>query len=186
MKYKGKEVKGPNEELVIIPRGNDQENFVFICRAVMGYEVFDKLVTEPKPRMIIHRGEEVARPLLTDPDYLKAVREHDKRRLSWLIVTSLAATKDLEFETVKMDDPATWNNYYDELIDAGFTSTEIGRITRGVMIANSLDQKKIDEARASFLAMRREAVVLPNSLQDEQKTTPSGEPAKGSASALKL
>lgn len=186
MKYKGKEVKGPNEELVIIPRGNEQEDFVFICRAVMGYEVFDSLVTEPKPPMIIRKGEKGSSPLLDDPDYLKAIREHDKKRLSWLICTSLAATKDLEFETVIMDDSSTWNNYYEELQDAGFTSTEIGRITRGVMIANSLDQKKIDEARASFLAMRREAVVIPNSLQDEQKTMPSGELAKDSASVLKL
>lgn len=178
MKYKGKTIKGPNEELVIIPRGNDQEDFVFICRAVMGYDVFDELVKEPKPKMIRRVGETEASPLLDDPNYLKEVREHDKKRLSWLICTSLAATEDLEFDTVDLADHTTWNNYYNELQDAGFTSTEIGRITRGVMIANSLDQKKIDEARASFLAMRREAVVLPSSLQAEQKTTQSGEPVK--------
>ena len=181
MKYKGKTIKGPNEELVIIPRGNT-DDFVFTCQAVMGYEVFDDLVEEPKPRMVLRKGEQVATPFLDDPEYLQAVREHDKKRLSWLICTSLSATEGLEFETVDMSDSTTWNNYYDELSDAGFTSTEIGRITRGVMIANSLDQKKIDEARAHFLAMQREAVVLPSSLLGEQKTTPSGELAKDSAS----
>lgn len=185
MKYKGKTIKGPNEEIVVIPRGNT-DDYVFKCRAVMSYELFDELVTAPEPKMIIRKGETVSKPLLDDPEYLAEVREHDKKRLSWLIIQSLTATEDLEWETVNLSDPATWNNYYDELNDAGFTSTEIGRITRGVMIANSLDQKKIDEARASFLAMQQEVVIIPNSLQDEQKTTPSGEPAKGSTSALKL
>lgn len=181
MKYKGKTVKGPNEEIVIIPRGN-ADDFVFTCRAVMGYEIFDNLVEEPKPPQIIHKGDPVAKPLLSDPDYLRAIREHDKKRLSWLIITSLAATENLVFETVDKDDPSTWNNYYDEFIDAGFTSTEIGRITRGIMIANSLDQKKIDEARAHFLAMQREAAEQLNSLPVDQKITQSGEPAKDSAS----
>lgn len=181
MKYKGKTITGPNEEIVVIPRGNT-DDFIFTCRAVMGYEVFDKLVKEPEPKTIIRAGETESKPLLDEPEYLAKVREHDKKRLSWLIVTSLLATADLEFETVDMADPSTWNNYYDELRDAGFTSTEIGRITRGVMIANSLDQKKIDEARAHFLAMQREAAEKSDSQTEERKTTQSGEPVKDSKS----
>ena len=185
MKMNGKTIKGPNEEIVIIPRGND-DDMVFTCRAVMSYEEFDNLVKEPEPPKILHRGEETATPLLTDPDYLKAIREHDKKRLAWLICTSLSATKGLELETVDMADHTTWNNYYDELLDAGLTSTEIGRITRGVMIANSLDQKKIDEARAHFLAMQREAADQLNSLPVDPKILQSGEPVKDSVSDLKI
>ena len=182
MKYKGKTVSGPNEEIVVIPRGNG-EDFIFTCRAVMSYEVFDKLVTEPIPKQITRAGETESSPLLDDPAYLRAVREHDRKRLSWLICKSLEATVDLEFETVDLADSTTWNNYYDELRDAGFTSTEIGRITRGVMIANSLDQKKIDEARAHFLATQRVAAEESDSLMAAQKISLSGEPAKDSDSA---
>ena len=181
MKYKGKKIEGPNEEIIIIPRG-DSDDFIFTARAVLSYDEFDKLLKEPTPKSITRAGENFSTPLLNDPDHIKAQQKYDRTRLSWLIVKSLEATEDLEWETVDINDPKTWDNYDTELHDAGFSSIEIGRIIRGVMIANSLDQRKIDEARKHFLVMRREAAEQLSSQQDGQKTTPSGQLAKDSVS----
>lgn len=177
MKYKGKKIEGPNEEIVVIPRGDDIEDFVFICRAVPNYDNFDKLVKEPTPRIITRAGETKSSPLLDEPEYKEKLKEYELQRLSWLIVQSLKATKDLEWDTVDFNNPKTWDNYDNELRASGFSSIEVGRIIRGVMIANSLDQRKVDEARQHFLAMRRQEAVKQSSLQEDQKPTQSGEPA---------
>lgn len=185
MKYKGKTIIGPNEELVFIPRGNDQEDFVFKCRAVLNYDEFDALVKAPIVPMIMHAGESISRPLLTEPGYVAKLHDYNKLRMSWLILKSLEVTEDLELETVDMQKPETWNTWDDELNAAGFSDVEIGRVISGCMVANSLDQKKIDEARAHFLATQREAREKLNSQTAETQTTPSGEPAKDSESDLK-
>ena len=177
MKYKGKKVEGPNEEIVVIPRGDEVDDFIFICRAIPGYEDFDKIVKEPEPRSIMRKGDLKSSPLLDEPEYKEKLKVYELQRLSWLIVQSLKATEDLEWDTIDYNDPETWGNYDSELRSSGFSSIEIGRIVRGVMIANSLDQRKVDEARQSFLAMRRQEAIKLSSPQEDQKTTPSGEPA---------
>ena len=180
MKYKGKKVEGPNEEVVVIPRGNDVEDFIFICRAVPDYDDFDQLVKEPKPRSIVRAGETKSSPLLDEPEYKEKLKKYELQRLSWLIIQSLKATEDLEWDTIDFNNPETWDNYDEELRASGFSSIEVGRIIRGVMIANSLDQRKVDEARQHFLAMRRQEAVKQSSQQDDQKPTPSGDPANAS------
>lgn len=185
MKYKGKTITGPNEELVFIPRGNDQEDFVFKCRAVLNYDDFDTLVKAPIVPMITHAGEMGAKPLLTDPGYVEKLHAYNKLRMSWLILKSLEATEDLILETVDMQKPDTWDTWDDELSAAGFSDVEIGRVISGCMIANSLDQKKIDEARAHFLATQREAREESNSQTVAQPTMPSGEPASDGKSNQK-
>lgn len=185
MKYKGKTITGPNEELVFIPRGNDQEDFVFKCRAVLSYDEFDALVKAPIVPMITHAGEMGAKPLLTDPGYIEKLHTYNKLRMSWLILKSLEATEDLELETVDMQKSETWNTWDDELNAAGFSDVEIGRVISGCMVANSLDQKKIDEARAHFLVTQREAREKLNSQTVAQPTTPSGGPASDGGSGPK-
>jgi len=182
MLYKGKKVTGPNEELVFIPRGNDQEDFVFKCRAVLGYEEFDNMIKPPIVPTIMHAGEQIPVPMLDNPEYIEKLREYNKLRMSWLILKSLEATEDLKLETVDMSKPETWNTWDDELHDAGFSDVEIGRVITGCMVANSLDQKKIDEARAHFLAMQREAREKSASQTAATPTMPSGGPAKDSKS----
>lgn len=181
MLYKGKKVEGPNEETIIIPRGNG-EDFIFKAKAVLNYDEFEAAVKKPVPPTRMMAGEKTHSPLLTDPKYLAEIKKYNRMRLSWLMIKSLQATEDLVWETVDINTPETWNNYERELIDSGFSHIELSRITRGVMIANSLDQDTIDAARASFLAMQREAAMKLNSPTEEQKTTQSGEPAKGSDS----
>ena len=176
MKYKGQKIEGPNEEIIIIPRGTG-DDIVLTARAVLDFKEFDDLITVPKPPMRMTRGESKHTPLLNDPKYKKEMDLYNQLRLSWLILTSLKATEDLEWETVDMFDSGTWNNYDEEMRDSGFSNVEIGRIIDGVMIANSLSQEKIDEARKHFLAGQREAAEASSSRLVEAKTTQSGEPA---------
>ena len=179
MKYKGQKLEGPNEELIIIPRGN-AEDIVFKAKAVLNYDEFEKLVKEPVAPMIMMAGETAHKPMLNDPNFLKDRVVYDNQRFAWLMITSLSATEDLEWETIKKYEPSTWESYDEELRQAGFTNVEIGRVIEGVMMANSLNQSRIDEARASFLAMQRLEAAKLNSLQEDEKIMPSGEPASDS------
>jgi hypothetical protein len=58
---------------------------------------------------------------------------------------------NIEWETVDIDDPGTWLNWDVELKAAGISDVEGQRIINLVMAANSLDEKKVEEARQAFL-----------------------------------
>lgn len=148
MKYKGKQVKGVNREIIPIPR--DGGDIIFIADAVQSWSEFNKHLEEPKPPTMIKAGGTRVTNT-SDPAYLKAVEEYNEQRTNFLIITSLRATDDLEWETVDYENPTTWGNYKKELEEADFSEIEIGRITMGVMRANALDERMIDEARNHFL-----------------------------------
>lgn len=148
MKYKGQIVKGKNREVIPIPR--EGEDIIFIAEAVQNWKEFEDLVPEPQPPEIIKPGG-VRIKDTKDLNYIKAMAEFNTKRTCFLVLYSLQATKELEWETVKLNDPKTWKNYESELEQAGFTQIEMGRILTGVMRANSLDETMIDEARANFL-----------------------------------
>lgn len=179
MKLAGVKVEGPNEETIIIPRGNG-EDIVFIARAVLDYSFFEKLCPAPKPKFKTLRGGKKVRDTEA-PNYVEAVEEHGKRRLSWIVIESLKATPELEWETVVEDDPSTWAGFEDELRASGFSILEVHRVIGGVLAANCLDEDKLDKARESFLASQRQATDQSSSQEDEQSDTPSGEAANASA-----
>lgn len=148
MKYKGQSVKGKNKEIIPIPReGGD---IVFIAEAVKTWDEFETLVSEPQPPEIIKAGG-VRIKDKKDPKFLKALDDFNEKRTNYLILMSLQATEDLEWETVDLSNPETWANYRKELEDSDFSEIEIGRIITGVMRANSLDETMIEEARNHFL-----------------------------------
>lgn len=148
MKFKGKDVKGANKEIIVIPRPD--ENIVFVAEAIKNWEEFDKIISEPVPPEVIKPGN-VKIKNEKDPEFVKAVEEYNDLRTSYLVVASLQNSPDIEWDTVNINDPVTWGNYEEELRDADFNDIEIGRIVTGVMRANCLDQSMIDEARANFL-----------------------------------
>lgn len=176
MKIKGKSITAPNVSILVIPRDNDGD-IVFKAQAVLDMDVFETLCPEPKPPTIIHRerGKEFD---YRDKNYLKAQEQHGELRMAYMVLESLKATEDLEWETVKSDDPSTWLGYKDELKASGFNHIEIGRIVNLVFDANSLNEAKYKEARDRFTLSQ---VLAPesSSQKDEQLTTASGELAKG-------
>lgn len=149
MKIGGRQIKGPNIEIIAIPR-SEGEDIIFKAQAVLDMVEFNKLCPDPIPKKVMGKGG----VLINDPDdktYNTAVKEHNERRTAWMILKSLEATPDLEWETVKITDVNTWLNYEKELRDAGFSEAELQRILIGVMRANALDDTKIEEARERFL-----------------------------------
>jgi len=147
MKLKGKKVEGTNVEVVVIPRSD--ENIVFFCEAVKNYEDFDELCPKPEPPERLYPGG-VRKKNIEDPEFKKAIDEWNNQRTAWTIITSLAATADLEWETVRLDTPSTWGNYEKELKES-FTDIEMYRIIQGVLRANCLDEEMLKEAKKNFL-----------------------------------
>lgn len=154
MKIHGKKIEGPAVEVLVIPRqGGD---LVFRAVAVLDYKEFMAACPQPLPPKVMKPGggESVDS---NDVNYSKALTKWAIQKTDWMVLQSLSATEALEFETVKKDDPETWDNYREELVEAGFTEGEINRIINLVITVNGLDQTKIDEATERFLSEAAEA-----------------------------
>lgn len=177
MKLHGKKIEGPNVEVVVIPRSED--NLVFKAQSVLDYEIFDAVCPMPIPREVLKPGGE--RTLLfEEKTYQEAMDKWASKKTDWMVLKSLEATESLEWETVNIDDPDTWSNYREELRAASLSPMEIARIVNAVMAACGLDQKKIDEATAAFLAGVAKEQKDASSLASEPSDTPSGDVASDS------
>jgi len=151
MKYKGKKVEGRNTEIIAIPRPDG--NIVFIAEAVPNWEQFEKLAPVPSPpEKLLPGGRK--EPNYQDKKYLEEISKYGQLRTDWLVLTSLRATKELEWETVDYSKPETWPNYREELKESNFTDIEINLIINGVANANSLNEDMIEAAKKDFLAGR--------------------------------
>jgi hypothetical protein len=149
MKINGQKLNRPNSELIFLPRG-DGNDIVFKAQAVPSDEEFTKLFPEPKvPNALVPGG---TKPDFEHPKYKELVEKRGSARFDWIVLKSLEATEGLEWETVDLKNPDTYGNYRKELMDSGINSIEIGRIIKGVLVANSLSEDKIEEARKRFLA----------------------------------
>lgn len=153
MKMFGKDIEGPNEEVIVIPRSYG--DIVFMAKAILDYDDFDKLCPTPQPPQIMKPGGETSYNT-EDPDYTKRLNEWAQSKTDYMILTSLRDTDGLEWDTIDYSDPETWKNYKTELTSSGFTPIEISRIINSVLTACSLNQDKIDEATKRFLAGRVE------------------------------
>lgn len=149
MKIAGKKIEGRNTEVIILPRplGTD---IVLRAEAVLSMERFTKLCPEPLPPMRIKPGG-VKEAVTNDPAYQNELTFYQTKRLAFLILESLKATPDLEWETVKEDDPNTWVLWEKELTDSGISAIEVGRIRTGVFSANCLNEQLLETARETFL-----------------------------------
>jgi len=148
MKIKGKKIEGPNREIIAIPRG-DGDDIVFIAEAILDMEPFEKMCPAPlAPKRKID-GVDVLN--LKDSGYEKAVEVYATKRLAWMVLTSLEATSELEWEKVDLSDSSTWLNFREEMHEAGFSDIEINRVVAGVVSVNALSEDKIEAARERFL-----------------------------------
>ncbi len=150
MKLGGKTPVSHKRSLVL-PRGDGEAPIVLWAQALPSLDEFTKLCPEPLPPVIVKPGG-VKDFNWTDPNYLIAVKQYQTRRNDYILLESLKATKDLEWETVKYEDPDTWNNWRQELTDSGFSVFEVNRIFNLVLEANSLNDSLLDEAQKTFLA----------------------------------
>ena len=73
-----------------------------------------------------------------------------EKRYAFMAIHSLIPS-EIEWAEVDIEKPKTWKNWDKELAEAGLSTMEIGRINRCIMVANSLDEEKIAQARENFL-----------------------------------
>lgn len=174
MKIGGRDVNGVAEEILVLPRLDG--DIVFKARAVTDMETFNRMCPLPKAPSVLVAGGFKANT--EDPSYLEMVQKHSELRLAWVVINSLSPS-EIEWDTVKIDKPQTWLNWQQDLLNAGFTSIEIERITVCVLQANCLDEGKLARAREAFL--RGQGTLAKFSGQtSEPASTQSGEPASGS------
>lgn len=175
MKLGGSKFDGPRIETVVIPFGGKE--LVFKAQLVKNFDDFEKMCPRPQPPMLLKPGG-VKTFDVESPDFKAKLNEYADLRSDWLILKSLSATPDLEWETVDMSKPETWNGFHKELESTGLSSAEHSKIIEAVLNANGLDQSKIDIATQRFLMA--EAAAKERSFQAVAALSmQSGEVAKG-------
>jgi hypothetical protein len=172
MRIQGKEIKSLNVELIVIPRGNG-EDIIFKAQAVADYETFNKLCPEPEAPWIIKPGTGREKNY-RDQSFVTALNNKTRLQTYYMFIKSLEATEGLTWDTIDINRPDTWLNFEKELQDAGFSLIERNLITQGCMIANCLNERKIEEARNRFIQSQAVRVSDASSPADGQVTTPSG------------
>jgi hypothetical protein len=179
MKIKGKKIEGPNTQYVVIPRG-DGEDIVFEVKAIMDMSPFDKLCPQPKPpKKMLPGGQIIVN--VEDPNFKAELNDWAAKRAVYITLSSLEPSQ-IEWDTVKLDNPSTWSNYQKDLVNAGFSDFEIGRIINATLEVNCLDESKVEQARQRFLASMQAPKNVQNSQMDDQPNMQSGVPAKDSES----
>lgn len=176
MKLGGKKLSA-NVVIIPIPRGTDEAH-IFKAQAVLDMQAFDAVCPMPKAPKKLIKGQGLSEDR-NNPVYKAALADYAKNRLAWMVLESLKATPDLEWETVNPDDPSTWMNYEKELREGGFSEMEMVRLVQGVMDANCLNEELINEARKRFLSPAQPEGECP-SLTDEAQSSPSSEPVSAS------
>lgn len=166
MKINGKKISEANIEYIVIPR--EDGDIVFKAVAILDMTPFDKMVPTPKPpKQLRPNGGETFD--MQDIAYVAAVNEYSIKRMGFIVTWSLLPhNPHIEWEKVKLTDPDSWKLVQPELQESGFSDAEAGQIFTGVMIANSLNDRKLTAARERFLADLAATSVKSTSLPAEQ------------------
>ena len=151
MKLKGQTVKAPEPITIVIPR-EGEDDIILMAAAVLDDSEFLKICPEPVPPTKVIPGEP-DQPFLDDPTFKAKVEEHNQRSVDWMFIKSLSATEGLEWDTVDLNDPGTWANYREEL-GTVFSKGEVAHIISKVMLANAMDQSRLEEAHKVFMENR--------------------------------
>ena len=174
MKIGGVEVT-PADEILVLPRAQGED--IVIQATAVDMSEFENIYPKPTaPKRIVKGGVEDD---YDAPAYIQEATKWGHRRFAYLVLKSLEPS-DIEWETVDMEKPGTWEKWDKELQDAGFSVTECNRIIDCVMTANSLNEAKLREARESFLRGQRAEKAKSSGQRTEQPSTPSGQLAKDS------
>lgn len=172
MKLQGQKIQGPNYEIVVIPhQGRD---LVFKAEAVLDYKRFEALVRRPTPPKVRKKGNQIEENY-EDKYFIGELKQYGDKKWNYTIIESLKATKDLEWEKVKYDEPSTWHLWEEELAESGFSDKQMQLILTAVLTANCLNEEKIEAARQRFLASQEAEQDNSLSQMGEVKSTPSGE-----------
>lgn len=135
----------------VFPRAGMKYGLIFEAKPVESLEIFNKHCPEPEPPKLRKAGGVVVDDV-DDPGYIELRKKFYLLMEDFLVVHGVFGTPEspLEWETVKLDVPSTWGGWRDEARDFGLTASEISRIVRLAIRANSLNDDYIDEARDRY------------------------------------
>jgi len=156
VKLHGQQVHSVNIEYVVLPRR--PHNLVFRCEPVRDWSRFNALCREPQPGKKLLPGG-VKQDDTDNPVYRGELADFNVLRFHYLVIESLKAASfaggelaPIEWEQVQREQPATWSRWRQELEQAGLTPAEINLVEEGCLAANSLSEKRLQEARDFFFA----------------------------------
>lgn len=177
MKIKGQQVSPPKPVEFIIYREDEQgkpANLTFLCGAVLDYAEFEKLCPAPKAplRTDIKTGEQTRD--VTHKRFRIDNELYADRRINYMIIKSISATPDFEWELVKLNDPNTWDKYEEELRSC-LTPAEATLLVNAAIEANSPSKNRRKEALENFTVSADQAPSVTGSQAEEPIATPSGE-----------
>jgi len=155
MKINGRVLTQPKAGCVVIPRQDG--DIVFKVETVLDYSRYEKLCIAPKaPELKMPDGS--INFDTSDFEYLKKLEEFATYKTSFLIFESLK-NNNIEWETVKENDPTTWGNIEEELSKSFFLPIEIDLIFKEIIKVNGLSDTIYKEARERFLAGEKEGLL---------------------------
>lgn len=182
MKYKGEQLKAPISEIIAFTLRSEivegrlvYHDLVFEATAILDFSEFLAICPEPSPPPRILAGGQKDFDF-ESPTYKKAREIWFSKRNDWTVLKSVENSPDIEWEKIKMNDPETWPLWRDE-IGLFLNPTQIMHLWNRIMLLNSIDEAKMEEARQRFLVTKSQRVRDATSLRDEPTTTQSGVPA---------
>ena len=135
------------EHLLVLPRGTSQ--IVFRARGLKDMSEFNAICPLPKAPGKLTKDGFV--PNTSDVTYQQVMAQWGAKRLGYMVIKTLEPS-EIEWDTVDIANPLTWGNWEADMKSAGLSQFECNRVTALVLEANSLDDDKIEKARAVFLA----------------------------------
>ena len=174
MKIAGQRVNLPPRDVVIFPRTSGQ--LLFHITGAASWEAFDAACPRPEPPKIIKRGKAVENP--EDATFKLRIQKWLDLRQNWLILQALSIPEnEIEWETVDIAKPSTWNSVEKELRETGLSEMEFQRLVGKVYDVNALTERAMESARANFLLMMSLESEESDSLQDEPTSSQPGKSA---------
>lgn len=155
MKVNGKQLNGPRIVKVYLPTG-ENEAVEFRFRPLKSTEDFTEVMPAPKaPEVVKPGGQKFYNE--NDRGYKIALSDWLQKKLDWEFLKSISETEDLEWETVKMDDPNTWKLWKTEIANH-FGDHQSSKVFSGFVEAQFVTEETMEVARQTFLTGRQEAV----------------------------
>lgn len=166
MKFAGKDVCLPPQDVIIFPRAKGQ--LIFHIKAADSFQPFDELMPRPQAPKMFKRGQTLENT--DDPTFRAQLQQWLDRRQDWMLLTALDCSEnEITWDRVVADKPDTWKEIESELRAAGLSEVEYNRLVAKIYEVNALSERAMEAARASFLLMT-------SMQQSEQLGSPEGEP----------
>ena len=143
----GAKINIPFEKDIVIPRPD--KDIVLHVAAVPFEDEFKMAYPQPQPPVLKDITGAIIKRDFDDKNYRKKIEEWTIARLDFLVIKSV---KNVEWETVILEDKETWSNWKKECLSSGMTDPEVLRIVNETFEIHNPTQDMVEKMRADFLA----------------------------------